>query len=98
MPFVPLVIVNATISSGCFSGLIYIVAFSMMLAFKSESVDYQKYLDHAAMTWGLLALASVFLILFMIKSLFELYHLFVKEEYEIIKVISKNYGTSCLNT
>ena len=24
--------------------------------------------------------------------------MFIKEEYEIIRVISKNYGTSCLNT
>lgn len=43
-------------------------------------------------------MGAVFCIMFILKSLFELYHLFIKEEYEITRVISKNYDASSLRT
>ena len=58
-----------------------------MLAVNDESIDYESYNEHLIMIWSLLKLGLVFCFIFKIKSIIELFHMFVKQENEVIKVI-----------
>jgi hypothetical protein len=64
---------------GCLGGAAYMIAFMLMLLFFHDQIDYERYREDLLMICGVLALGLIFCVVFIIKSVIELYDIFVRE-------------------
>ena len=55
------------------------IAFMLMLVFFHDQIDYERYREDLLMICGVLALGLIFCVVFIIKSVIELYYIFVRE-------------------